>query len=552
MADPHSNALQSLYDGLQTIVADIARESDAVGTPRIELTRPTEEKFGDYASNVALMLAPVIRDNPRAVATRVAERATDLPGVASVDVAGPGFVNLTLDDSWFLDTLAAVLDRGAQWGSGVLPVRERVNLEYVSANPLGPLVAVSARHAAYGDVLTELLRFAGDDVETEFYVNDAGRQVRLFGESIQARATGGVIPEGGYEGDYVADLATQLGATADDDPDELGQRGVAAMLDVMRPALERFGTTFEVYQSERALHESGIVEEALAQLDRDGYLYEEDGATFLRTTTFGDDKDRAVRRSNGQVTYFAADLGYLLHKYRRGYDRVIYVLGADHHGYIARLKAAAQALGFDPDTCEICMLQMVSLVEGGEAKRMSKRRGDFVSLDELLDSISVDAARFFLMQRSHDQTLDLDLDLAAEEGDSNPVYYVQYAHARICSIERKVADELGITITDAGAALADARDDGYELHAAERRLVKRIAELPVVVREAAERRHPHKLTHYVLELASDFSKFYRDCRVMGDDVSEHETRFRLALGMATRQTIATCLRLLGVSAPERM
>ncbi|MBC7644134.1 MAG: arginine--tRNA ligase, partial [Thermoleophilia bacterium] len=335
-------------------------------------------------------------------------------------------------------------------------------------------------------------------------------------------------------------------------PDEVGRRGVAAMVAGMQPALERLGTSFDRYQSELELHDSGLVEEALAQLERDGYLYELDGATFLRTTTFGDDKDRAVRRANGATTYFAADLGYLLHKYRRGYDRLIYVLGADHHGFIARLKAAAQALGYDPDTCEISMLQMVSLIEGGETKKMSKRRGDFVTMDELLNSISVDAARYFLLQRTHDQTLDIDLDLAAQQSDQNPVFYIQYAHARICSIERKVSDDIGLTLDDPTVPLAEALEAGYQLHPSERRLVKRIAELPIIVRESAERRLPHKLTHYVLDLAIDFSKFYRDCRVLGDGVQLHETRFRLAVAMATRTTLATCLDLLGVSAPERM
>ncbi|MBC7644606.1 MAG: arginine--tRNA ligase, partial [Thermoleophilia bacterium] len=299
MAEHTSNALQTLYDGLQKIVGDIAREADAVGTPKVELTRPAEEKFGDYATNVALMLAPVMRDNPRSVAAKIAERATNLPGVASVDVAGPGFVNLTLDDSWFVSTLKTVLELDGKWGSGVLPTHEKISIEYVSANPTGPMLAVSARHAVFGDVLTNLLRFGGDTVETEFYINDTGRQVMLFGASIIARATGNPIPEGGYEGDYVVDLAEQFDVSADDDPDEVGRRGVAAMVAGMQPALERLGTSFDRYQSELELHDSGLVEEALAQLERDGYLYELDGATFLRTTTFGDDKDRAVRRANG-------------------------------------------------------------------------------------------------------------------------------------------------------------------------------------------------------------------------------------------------------------
>jgi arginyl-tRNA synthetase len=550
----YQNPLQELQDGLQAIVADIARDAGASGTPRVELSRPTDEKFGDFASNVALMLAPVVQTNPREVAQKVAARAAELSGVAGVDVAGPGFVNLTLADAWFLNTLAGILAAGDRFGADVVAEPQRINIEYVSANPLGPLVAVAARHAAYGDALARLLRRAGNEVETEYYVNDAGRQVQLFGESILARATGGTIPEGGYEGDYVADLATELGAAAGDDPAELGQRGVAAMLGIMRPALERFGITYDRFQSELELHDTGAVEKALALLQERGHLYDQDGATMLRTTAFGDDKDRAVRRSNGVPTYFAADIGYMQHKYARGYDHIVYVLGADHHGYVARLKAAAQALGHDPASCEIVIMQMVQLVESGELKRMSKRRGDFVTMDELMERISVDAARFFMLQRSHDQSLEVDLDLAGQQSDQNPVYYVQYAHARICSIMRKAADELGIDAGEVvGAFDADAVEaHGAGLHQSERRMVKRLAELPVIVREAAERRQPHKLTHYAHDLAMDFSRFYRDCRVVGDDVPEATTRLRIALCAATRDVLALTLGILGVSAPDRM
>lgn len=546
-----TSALGDVQSGLQRIVNELARDAGAAGTPRVELTRPSDEKFGDYATNVALMLAGVVRDNPRSVAQKIADQAASLPGVASIDVAGPGFINLTLESGWYIDTLGAVMSAGASWGNSEPAVRERVLLEFVSANPTGPLVAASARHAAYGDSLARICTAAGYELATEFYVNDAGRQVNLFGQSILARATGSDVPEGGYQGDYIADLARDLGAAEGDDPAELGARGVTQMVASMQPVLESFRVHFDRFQLESELHESQIIAEALELLEQHGHLYEEDGATWLRTTTFGDDKDRTVRRSNGVPTYFAADLGYLLHKYRRGYDRLIYVLGADHHGYIARLRAGAAAMGFGADSCEVIIMQLVSLLEGGEQRKMSKRRGDIVAMQELIDRVGVDAARFFMMQRSNDQTLDLDLELAAQDTDANPVFYVQYAHARACSVMRKVAEERGITPPDA-ESLHDLLSAGAELHPSERRLIKRMAELPVVVAEAAERRAPHKLTHYAHDVAHDFSAFYRDCRVLGEGVSEESTRLRLALCSAVRTVLARSLDLVGVSAPERM
>lgn len=534
---------------LQQIVAEIARESSAAGTPRVELTRPSDEKFGDYATNVALMLAAVLQEKPRVVAERIAARAVDIPGVESVDVAGPGFVNFTMRDSWFTEALAAVAIADGRWGAGVATTSQKILLEFVSANPTGPLVAASARHAAYGDALARILRFAGHDVETEFYVNDAGRQVELFGASILARASGQDVPEDGYRGEYVAGIAEQLAAESTDDPALLGTRGVALMVASMRPELERFGVSFDRFQPESELHDSGIIEEALQLLEQHGHLYSADGAVWLRTTTFGDDKDRTVRRSNGVPTYFAADIGYLLNKFRRGHERLIYVLGADHHGYIARLRAATAALGYDIDSCEIIIMQMVQLVDGGELRKMSKRRGDFVEMRELVERIGVDAARYFMLQRSHDQSLDLDLELASQHTDANPVFYVQYAHARICSIIRRVADELELAVP--GAEQIGLMEPG-ELRPAERRVIKRLAELPVVIAESAERRYPHKLAHYAHDLALDFSGFYRDCRVMGDGVAVETTIWRLGVCDAVRSVLEQTLALLGVSAPESM
>lgn len=544
-----SDALGNVTHQIQQIVGDLARENDAAGTPRVELSRPADEKFGDYATNAALMLAPLARKSPRDIAQSVADRASALPGIERAEVAGPGFVNLVFDDGWYRSLLGMLLDSGNRFGADVVAKPEKILLEYVSPNPTGPLVVVSARHAAFGDTLARVMRFAGHAVTTECYINDFGRQVELFGKSILARAAGTEIPEGGYEGEYVADLATEMGATADDDPAELGRKGVEKSIASMQPILDQFRVSFDRMQSERALHDSGEVAAALEQVGKLGHLYQEDGATFLRSTTFGDDKDRAVVRSNGQPTYFAADIGFIENKYDRGFERIIYVLGADHHGYIARLKAAASALGHDADSCEIIIMQMVQLVEAGEQRKMSKRRGDFVEMRELLERIDVDASRYFLLQRSNDQALDLDLDLAQEQTSQNPVYYVQYAHARICSIESAAAEK---GFRHSGSPSSDEIPDGIVLEDAERRLLKRLAEFPVVIRDAADKRAPHKLTHYSLDLAADFNQMYRDCRVLGEGVAPETTQFRLLLCHATRTVLAQALDLLGITAPERM
>ena len=540
---PHHTELRDL---VQVIVDDLARAGDAAGTPRVELERPREESHGDFATNAALMLAPVVRRNPREVATEIAERVRALPGVASVDVAGPGFINLTMNDAWFLASVEAALAAGSSYGSGVIADPAPILLEFVSANPTGPLVASSARHAAYGDSLARVLRHAGHEVTTEFYVNDAGRQVELFGASLLARATGGDVPKDGYQGDYVARLAAELGVSAGDDPSELGQQGVAAMIGGMRESLGQLGVAFDRFFSEKSLHDSGAVDAGIDKVTAAGHTFDEDGATILRTETWGDDRNRAIRRANGVPTYFAADIAYLDDKFARvgSGGHLIYVLGADHHGYIARLKGAAQALAHDADATEVVILQMVTLSEGGEQKKMSKRRGDFVTASELVDRIGPDAARFWMLERSHDQQLEIDLVKASEQSDDNPVFYVQYAHARLCSIRRKVEGE--------GLADGDPTASSEPLHPSEKRLVKRLGELPHVVTDAAVRRAPHRVHHYARELASDVSKFYRDCRVLGDGVAPELTARRLRTADAARSVLALALDLVGVSAPTQM
>ena len=424
---------------------------------------------------------------------------------------------------------------------------EHVNVEFVSANPTGPVTVASARHAAYGDSLSRVLERAGNQVEREYYINDTGTQVRLFGESIRARARGEKPPEEGYLGDYVTELAGRIEGAAEGDPDELARRGIELLLEGVRAALGRFRVNMDEYFSERSLHESGAIEDALRRLDEQGDLYEHEDALWLRTTAYGDDKDRVLRRSTGDYTYFAADIAYHMHKLGREYDRALDVWGADHHGYIDRLRAAWQALGGDPDRFEIVIMQLVNLSEAGERVKMSKRAGAIATLDDLLDDIGVDAARWFLVSRSNDTTLDLDLELARKQSQDNPVYYVQYAHARIASILRKAGDG-----RVEAALAADLLASPERFHPSARALVKKLLELPAEVRDAAERRAPHRLTTYATETAQDFSAFYRDCRVVGAAEEGGDEDVRIVICVLAKRVLAQSLDLLGVEAPESM
>jgi arginyl-tRNA synthetase len=497
-------------------VRRLAEELGAlVGAP-VELERPSNPEFGDYATNVAMQLAGVRRVSPREIAEEIAGRAAELELVERAEVAGPGFVNLFLTPAWFGTALAEIDE---DYGGGSAEAKERAQVELVSANPTGPLTVGSARNAAYGDSVARLLAFAGDEVEREYYFNDVGRQIDLFRESVEARRRGEEPPEEGYTADYVREIAAEPG-----DP-------VEHMVNVIGNELLEFRVPIDSWVRERDIDRE--IPDVLPLLD----TYEAEGTTWARTSAHGDDKDRPLVRSSDQsYLYFARDVAYIRNKFERGFDRIVYVLGADHHGYIGRLKAAAAMLGYDPDRLEVLIYQLVYIVEGGEAKQSSKRRGDVVFLRELVEKIGIDAARWYLVSRGHDQPIDIDVDLAKERTEKNPVYYVQYAHARIAGILR-----------NAGDAGSDPEPPA-DLAAEERELVKRLAEFPEVVREATERRAPHAIPTYAIRVADDFHRFYHHHRVLESE----QQAFRLALAVATKNVLARSLDLIGVDAPERM
>ena len=501
-------------------LARLERRLSEVAGATVELERPTKAEHGDYATNVALRTASDVGRAPRDVAQDLAASVTTLSDVTRAEVAGPGFLNLWLEPAWFGEALAELLDGGPDFGGGSAGALERVQVEMVSANPTGPLTVGSARNGAYGDSVARLLEFAGHTVEREYYYNDVGRQIDLFRASVEARRCGEEPPEGGYSGAYVEEVAATGG-----DP-------VDVMMSLIQAELERFRVRFDTWARQAEIERD--VPAALARIE----TYEDDGTVWARTSAHGDDKDRPlVRSSDGSYLYFAADVAYVLDKLARGFDRAIYVLGADHHGYVSRLRAAAAMLGYDPSQVEVLIYQLVNLVEGGEARRMSKRRGDVVFLSELLDRIGVDAARWYLVSRGHDQPIDIDVDLAAEQSQKNPVYYVQYAHARIAGIMR-----------NAGSADVSAEVPA-ELTAEERELIKRLLEFPSIVSEATERRAAHALPTYAIRVADDFHRFYHHHRVL--DAGDAQA-FRLGLCAATQSVIARALDLIGVEAPDRM
>jgi arginyl-tRNA synthetase len=523
------------------------RDGEPIATPPT-LERPPKPELGDYSSNAAMLLAGVLGDNPRAVADRLRSELEADPSLAGslerIEVAGPGFVNFFLADSWYLRALGDLLAAGEDLGPSPTTAPEKVLVEFVSANPTGPIHVGTGRNAAYGDSLARLLQAAGHEVQREYYVNDAGSQVTRFADSLAARMRGTEPPEDGYVGEYVTEIATRLRdeGVEPGDRETLEVRGVEEVLKETRATLERFGVSFDNWFSERSLYAKGEVEMALGELQKRGHTYRHEDALWLRTTDFGDDKDRVLIRSNGEATYLTPDIAYHWDKLQRGFDRLIDVLGADHHGYVARVRAAIEALGAEPDRFEALTMSLVHVVEGGERVQMSKRTGDFVTLDELREDIGLDATRWFMLWRSHETTVDLDLELARSQSSENPVYYVQYAHARIASILRKAGEE---TSTEPAALERPALEESEKV------LIKRLLEFPEEVRAAAARRAPHRICAYSTAVAADFHAFYRDCQVVGAE-GEGVEASRLALCLATKRTIAAALGLLGISAPERM
>ena len=534
------------------VLAEHALDTAAL-PPAITVERPRNPEHGDYASNLALQLAKKVGANPRELAGWLADALAKADGIASAEVAGPGFINLRLDASAQGLIVNNVIDAGHTYGNSDAQAGHHINLEFVSANPTGPIHIGGTRWAAVGDALGRLLTTQGADVVREYYFNDHGAQIDRFANSLIAAAKGEPTPEDGYAGSYIADLAAQVLQQA---PDALSQPdaeqhetfrriGVDLMFAHIKKSLHDFGVDFDVYTHEESMHTSGRVEQAIARLRENGNIYEKDGATWLRTSAFGDDKDRVVIKSDGKHAYIAGDLAYYLDKRGRGFDLCIYMLGADHHGYISRLKAAAEAFGDDPESVEVLIGQMVNLVRDGQPLKMSKRAGTVITLDDLVEAIGVDAARYSLIRSSVDTPIDIDLALWSSASNENPVYYVQYAHARLSALARNAA-ELGL-IPDTGH---------LELltHDKEGALVRNLGEFPRVLKTAAALREPHRVCRYLEDLAGDYHRFYDSCRVLpqGDEEPNELHTARLALCQATRQVIANGLAILGVSAPERM
>ncbi|HEX6359227.1 arginine--tRNA ligase [Actinophytocola sp.] len=550
----------ALADLVRAVAVDVLTSRDldtAALPPAVTVERPRNPEHGDYATNLALQVAKKVGVAPRDLAGWLVEALGGRDGVAAAEVAGPGFINLRIAADAQGDIVRQVLTQGETYGHGDSLAGKKINLEFVSANPTGPLHLGGTRWAAAGDALGRVLAAQGGAVAREYYFNDAGAQIDRFVRSLIAAAKGEAPPEDGYAGTYLSDVAAEvlrkepsaLSLPADESAEVFRKIGVNIMFDEIKQDLHNFRTDFDVYFHEDSLHRSGAVEELVEQLKAKGHLYFEDNAWWLRTTEFGDDKDRVVIKSDGRPAYIAGDIAYFRDKRQRGFDLCIYMLGADHHGYIARLKAAAAALEDDPDTVEVLIGQMVNLVSNGRPVRMSKRAGTIVTMNDLVDAVGVDAARYALVRSSVDSTIDIDIDLWTKRTNDNPVHYVRYAHARLSSIIRNAVD-LGMTVPTADTEL----DLGLLTHPREGDLIRTVGEYPEVLRKAAELREPHRIARYLEELAGAYHKFNEQCRVlpMGDEEVGPLHTVRLALCAATRQLLANGLGLLGVDAPERM
>ena len=532
------------------IAAGALRVPNGAELPEIGIEQPAKPEHGDWATNAAMQLAPVARMAPMQIAAVLLGHLERPPSIGEATVAPPGFINFRVDPAWIAAQVGPILDAGASYGHAAAEHPQRINVEFVSANPTGPLHIGNARGAFVGDVLARVLTAAGHEVTREYYFNDFGAQVVNLGLSVLARRRGEEVPEDGYRGAYVdglaADMPDEVLAAADGDAAGAGMivgRWASERVRAgIETSLEHLGVHFAVWKEEGSLHRDGWVERAVDRLRQAGQIYESEGATWFRSTTFGDDKDRVVYRSNGQPTYFASDIGYVTEKFDRGFDELIYIWGADHHGTVARVRNAAGAMGYDREAVRMLLIAWVRFVRDGIEIPMSKRSGEFITLDELLAEVGVDAARWFFSSRAFTTGIDFDLELAKKQSNENPVYYVQYAHARAASILRH-ADEVGV-------AADPARTGELLTHPSEQALIRHLLDLPDAVATAALRRETHEVPRYAYELATAFSAFYRDCKVLGEDADLSAAR--LALVAATRSVIANALALLGISAPDSM
>ncbi|CAB0597248.1 arginine--tRNA ligase [Corynebacterium diphtheriae] len=531
-----------------------ARELDTTVLPEtVVVERPRNPEHGDYATNVALQIAKKVRMNPRELGQVLADSLAANTAIDEASIAGPGFINIRLAAAAQGEIVAKILEAGATFGHSDLYQGRRVNLEFVSANPTGPIHLGGTRWAAVGDSLGRVLEASGAQVTREYYFNDHGRQIDRFTNSLVASAKGEPTPEDGYGGDYIKEIADAVVAQhpdvlalAEADLNETFRAtGVEMMFAHIKESLHEFGTDFDVYFHENSLFESGAVDKAIQTLKDNGNLYFNEGAWWLKSSEYGDDKDRVVIKSDGDAAYIAGDIAYVADKFDRGHDLCIYMLGADHHGYISRLRAAAAAMGYEPSNVEVLIGQMVNLVRDGKAVRMSKRAGTVITLDDLVEAIGIDGARYAMIRSSVDSSLDIDLQLWEQQSSDNPVYYVQYGHARLCSIARKAAD-LGVTAIDPDLSLLT--------HDREGDLIRTLGEFPAVVKAAAELHEPHRIARFAEDLAGTFHRFYDSCQILpkvGESAEPIHTA-RLALANATRQVLANALGLVGVSAPERM
>lgn len=556
---PHESLAAAITAAIQGAIAQGELPAELSGTPAITnivLDRPKNRDHGDYATSIALALAKPSGKSPRDVAEIVQRGLQGNSEIAKIEIAGPGFINITLAKASQGAVVNAILNEREKFGRVTILSGRKINLEFISANPTGPLHLGHTRWAAVGDALASILAAGGAEVTREFYINDRGTQMELFGASLRAAARGEARPEEGYQGDYINDLAKLIVAQHPEylELDEAAgvpafrEAGYALQLQQQKDVLDNFGTHFDIWFSERSLHSGDALSTALNTLKSQGHVYESEGATWLRTTDFGDDKDRVLVKSGGELTYFSSDTAYYLDKRRRGFDICIYMLGADHHGYVGRLKATAACAGDDPEfNIHVLIGQLVKIMEGGQELKLSKRAGTIITLEELVEKVGVDAARYTLIRYPVDTPMVLDIDLLKKRTNDNPVFYVQYAHARISAVLRN-ADELGLKY---GAAQYKPE---LLAHERERELLGGLAEYPRVVASAAELRQPHRIARYIEELATLYHGFYNDCRVlpMGDEPASDIHSTRATLCAATRQVIHNGLSLLGVSAPERM